>query len=278
MSPASYECRFDFNTELLPRIQVNSCSNQVQLYINMSDQNNVLNAIKNAPSLPNNTTLTFMKRVVNDNDNYELYKIVDGGLTVRFNESRVTMGKSDVHQHISELPPEMPNLKHIQERTFEGFENLTRLSRMPNLEEIGAFAFSNCKKLQDLPEFPNLKKIGESAFEGTNVNAFHIPNSLVYVGELAFPDTLQTVTFDNKSFKINIFLQNCNDKNLKNILLSMSKTPKSTVGGGTIPSRKIAAAAVLAAAAAAALMAKEKAPSSSDTPPLPASQTYQPPI
>ena len=84
-------------------------------------------------------------------------------------------------------------LKSIGESAFSEDYNIKKLDLNDGLEKIGEGAFAHCYLLEEV-NIPNtLKKIEKLTFYDTNINSIVLPESVEFVGEVAFNHILNKV-------------------------------------------------------------------------------------
>ena len=90
-------------------------------------------------------------------------------------------------------------LKKINLRAFEGCTALETLKLSKNVTEIGDYAFDGCTALAEITFKGNagIRVLGSYALRGTKISALELP-SLVRIGEDAFTETLETLSFGNR--------------------------------------------------------------------------------
>ncbi len=113
---------------------------------------------------------------------------------ISFPDSLVTIGECAFFECYSLAEVKFGSgLKSIGESAFSGDYNIKKLDLNEGLEKIGESAFSMCYLLEEV-NFPNtLKIIEETAFIDTNINSIVLPESVEFVGEVAFNHILNKV-------------------------------------------------------------------------------------
>lgn len=90
------------------------------------------------------------------------------------------------------------SMTKIDDRAFEGCENLTEIIMSDDVTEIGEMAFYGCRKLSGFKFPSSLKSIGEAAFKDCGeFTELRFPDSLESIGERAFANCnkVKEITF-----------------------------------------------------------------------------------
>ena len=133
-----------------------------------------------------NKLIKLKSRLANDiTDNGHTYKDFFGVLSFKNNIYYL--------EQLFEYPEKLTNIfippicLGIEQRAFDGCENLKDIILSNDLEYIDDFAFINCKSLNNISLPNKLDYIGESAFENCEkLTTFNIPESVTELGESIF--------------------------------------------------------------------------------------------